>query len=63
MQERQGEQLAERLNVERRDVTLWGIQMRRLFELAGLTVEAMYGGRDGEPYFRRSKRLIIVGKK
>ncbi len=38
-------------------------QMRRLFELAGLTVEAMYGGRDGEPYSRRSKRLIVVGKK
>lgn len=38
-------------------------QMRRLFERAGLTVEALYGGRDGEPYTRKSKRLIVVGTK
>lgn len=38
-------------------------QMRRLFEQAGLRVEAMYGGRDGERYTRGSRRLIVVGRK
>jgi len=38
-------------------------QMRRLFQQAGLVVEAMYGSRNGEPYKRSSKRLIVVGRK
>lgn len=38
-------------------------QMRRLFGRVGLTVEAVYGGRDGQPYTRTSRRLIVVGRK
>jgi cyclopropane fatty-acyl-phospholipid synthase-like methyltransferase len=38
-------------------------QMRRLFELAGLTVEATYGSIAGEPYKRSSPRLVTVGRK
>jgi len=38
-------------------------QMRRLFERAGLTVEAMYGHFLGEKYLRSSRRLIVVGQK
>jgi SAM-dependent methyltransferase len=37
-------------------------QMCRLFQQAGLTVEAMYGSRNGELYKRSSKRLIVVGR-
>ena len=39
------------------------VQMHRLFQQAGLRVEAMYGARTGEPYERSSKRLIVVGRK
>jgi len=38
-------------------------QMRRLFELAGLTVEATYGSIAGEPYRRSSPRLVMIGRK
>jgi hypothetical protein len=38
-------------------------QMKRLFERAGLNVEALYGSQHGEPYTRSSKRLIVVGRK
>lgn len=38
-------------------------QMRRLFQAVGLTVEAVYGSKAGEPYERGSKRLIVVGRK
>jgi hypothetical protein len=39
------------------------LQMCRLFQDAGLQVEAMYGDHNGEPYRRSSRRLIVVGKK
>jgi len=39
------------------------VQMRRLFERVGLTVETMYGSFNGEPYSRPSRRLIVVGRK
>ncbi|MCL5271080.1 MAG: class I SAM-dependent methyltransferase [bacterium] len=38
-------------------------QMRRLFEQAGLIVEALHASSNGEPYRRSSKRLIVVGRK
>jgi hypothetical protein len=30
---------------------------------AGLTVERLYGGIDGRPYRKSSRRLIVVGRK
>ena len=38
-------------------------QLGRLFEAAGLRVEAMYGGLDASPYRRGSRRIHIVGRK
>lgn len=38
-------------------------QMARLLERVGLSVEAVYGSRGGEPYTRMSRRLIVVGRK
>ncbi len=38
-------------------------QFVKLFERAGLEVEAEYGGADGEPYGRASRRLVLVGRK
>ena len=38
-------------------------QFRRLFARAGLTWEAAYGGLDGVPPTRRSRRLYIVARK
>jgi cyclopropane fatty-acyl-phospholipid synthase-like methyltransferase len=38
-------------------------QMCALFKEAGLTIETLYGSKNGEPYVRSSKRLIVVGKK
>ncbi len=38
-------------------------QFRRLFEQAGLEVEAMYGNLDGSEYSRGSPRIYIVGRK
>lgn len=38
-------------------------QMKKLFEKAGLTVEAVYGSKSGEAYGRSTKRLIMVGRK
>jgi hypothetical protein len=38
-------------------------QMVRLLDRVGLSVEAIYGSRAGEPYTRMSRRLIVVGRK
>ena len=38
-------------------------QYRRLFEEAGLEVEAMYGDLDGSPYHRGAHRIYVVGRK
>ena len=38
-------------------------QFRRLFESAGLKVEAMYGDLAGTPYSRGSRRIHAVGRK
>ena len=39
------------------------LQMRRLFQDVGLTVEAVYGSSNGDSYERSSRRLIVVGRK
>lgn len=38
-------------------------QFRRLYAGAGLTVEAIYGRKDGSPYTRASRRVMVVGRK
>ena len=38
-------------------------EFRRMFEVAGLSVEAYYGSRDGGPFDRSSHRTIVVGRK
>ena len=38
-------------------------QFRALFEKAGLTLEKVYGKYAGEPYSRKSARMIVVGRK
>jgi cyclopropane fatty-acyl-phospholipid synthase-like methyltransferase len=38
-------------------------QMTRLFERAGLRVEAVYGSHKGEPYHRGTRRMSVVGVK
>jgi len=39
------------------------VQMRRLFQEAGLKVEASYGSPAGKKFRRSSRRLILVGRK
>lgn len=38
-------------------------QFRRLFAQVGLNWETAFGGKDGSPYSRISRRLIVIGKK
>jgi hypothetical protein len=38
-------------------------QIQSLLESAGLVIEKLYGSSSGEPYYRGSKRLIVVGRK
>jgi hypothetical protein len=38
-------------------------QIRRLVESAGLRVEAVYGDRQGRPYGRGSRRMIIIARR
>lgn len=38
-------------------------QFRRLLRRAGLAVEGIYGGLDGQPFRRSSRRICVVGRK
>ncbi|MCJ7544992.1 MAG: class I SAM-dependent methyltransferase [Phycisphaerae bacterium] len=38
-------------------------QFRRLLARAGLVVQGIYGGLDGQPYRRSSRRICVVGRK
>jgi hypothetical protein len=38
-------------------------QYRRLFEQAGLQIEAFYGDLSGRPYHPGARRIYVVGRK